>query len=537
MKRLAAIFLCVSLLFLAGCGAQPEKAAGAAPAEIKVNTVDEFLAALGSDRTILLEPGTYDLSKSTTYGTEDTGESYRWESVFDGYELVLTAVQNLTIRGSARDAVTISTDPRNAAVITLDNCADVCLDSLTAGHNFLGQNCEGPVVRLQSCLGTEFHQVGLYGCGATGVEARDSREILLDNSEIYDCSSTGLYLYNCANVTAVNTDFRDIGKDGIGWTVIGSSSGSDVTLSRCTVRGCLVNSILYSWNSQNFKIQDTTFADNTLWSSFFELYDSEILLEDNIFADEPAQWYVPNSGCAVDAVTGEVFMPNVPTPSHESKEPAQAVSVSTGKQKTVKAATVDEFLAALGSNTEILLTGKLYDLTAASDYGTTGGKYYYWEDCFDGPQLVIKGVQNLTIRGAGKDSCTVSTEPRYANVLTFRSCANVELTGITAGHTKEPGQCAGGVISLESCRECLVNECGLFGCGILGVSAMNSQALQVINTDIYECSYGGIQMTNCQGVTVGGCSFRDLGGPVFQFYDVADAVIEGDSVESYYFGN
>lgn len=537
MKRLAAIFLCVSLLILAGCGSQPAKAAGAAPTEIKVNTVDEFLAALGSDRTILLEPGIYDLSKSTTYGMADIGESYRWESVFDGYELVLTAVQNLTIQGSARDAVTISTDPRNAAVITLDNCADVCLDSLTAGHNFLGQNCEGPVVRLQSCLATEFHQVGLYGCGATGVEALSCREILLDNSEIYDCSSTGLYISDCAKVTAVNTDFRDIGKDGIGSMVIGSSGGSDVTLSRCTVRGCLVNSVIYCWNSRNFKIQDTTFADNTLWSGFFGIYDSDVLLEDNIFADNPAQWYILNSSYAVDAATGEAFMPNVPTPSHESTQPAQARSVATGKQKTVKAATVDEFLAALNSNTEILLTGELYDLTAASDYGTTGGKYYYWEDCFDGPQLVIKGVENLTIRGAGRDSCTISTEPRYANVLSFKSCANVELAGITAGHTKEPGQCAGGVISLESCRECLVNECGLFGCGILGVSAMDCKDLQVINTEIYECSYGGIQLTNCQDITVGGCSFRDLGGPVFQFYDVENAVIEGDSVEGYYYGN
>lgn len=535
MKRIFAFFLAFVLIgCFAGCQAPASQSVPAA--EVKVTTVDEFLNALGSDKTIDLEPGIYDLSQATSYGQADTGESYRWVEVFDGYELELTAVQNLVIRGAEREAVTICTDPRNAAVISLDNCADVTLSGFTAGHNYYGQACEGPVVRLQSCLGTEFTDLGLYGCGAIGVEVRQSREVRLRDCEIYDCSSDGIYLYECVDATVVNTDFRDIGKNGLGWTVIGSSDSSKVTFSRCTVRNCQTYDYLNIWNCSDFTVEDTVFAGNTLWEAAMNLTQAQVILKDNIFADTPVRWYIPGSDYAIDGATGEAFQPDGPEPIHESTEPAQAQSVATGKQKTVKAATVDEFLTAIASNTEIVLTKKLYDLTTASDYGTTGGKYYYWEDSFDGPQLVIKGVENLTIRGNGKDSCTISADPRYANVLNFKSCANVELVGITAGHTKEAGSCVGGVIWLNNCHDFLINECGLFGCGVLGVTGENCQNLQVINTDIYECSYGGIQLQNCDGITVGGCTFRDLGGMAFQLYDVTNAVIEGDHVDSYYYG-
>lgn len=537
MNRMFALFLAFALIIcFAGCQA-PAPQSAPAPAEVKVTTIDELLNALGSNKTIQLEPGIYDLSQAASYGQADTGESYRWVEVFDGYELELTAIQNLVITGAEREAVTICTDPRNAAVIALDNCSDVTLCGFTAGHNYYGQACEGPVVRLQSCLGTEFTNVGLYGCGAIGVEARQCREFRLRDCEIYDCSSDGIYLYECVDATVVNTDFRDIGKDGLGWTVIGSSDSSKITFSRCTVRNCQTYDYLNTWNCSDFTVEDTVFADNTLREAAMNLTASQVILKDNIFADTPVRWYIPGSDYAVDAETGEAFQADEPELSHEASGPAQAQSVTTGKQKTVKAATVDEFLAAIGSDTEIVLTRQIYDLTTAADYGTTGGKYYYWEDCYDGPQLVIKGVENMTVRGGGRDSCTITTDPRYANVLNFKSCANVELTGFTAGHTKEAGSCVGGVIWLYGSRDILVNECGLFGCGVLGVNGENCQSLQIINTDIYECSYGGIQLQTCDGCTVGGCSFRDLGGAPFQFYDVANAVIEGDCVDNYYYGS
>ena len=131
--------------------------------------------------------------------------------------------------------------------------------------------------------------------------------------------------------------------------------------------------------------------------------------------------------------------------------------------------TVDEFLAALGSDRTIYLDAALFDLSTASNYGGYGSEHYYWVDIFDGPGLVITGVKNLRLIGQSKDETTVEAVPRYADVLCFSECENVTVAQLTAGHTKgEPGSCSGDVLAFEKCQDVHVIDCGLFGCGVWG---------------------------------------------------------------------
>lgn len=203
--------------------------------------------------------------------------------------------------------------------------------------------------------------------------------------------------------------------------------------------------------------------------------------------------------------------------------------VITEEQTAVTVTTADEFLAAIGPNTEILLDTELIDLSTATGYGTGKGEYYYWSETFDGVELYITGVMNLTIRGVGADhnGHVISAIPRYANVLNFRNCGNVLLMGFTAGHTEEPGYCAGGVLSFENCEAVLITDCGLFGCGTLGVKAYSSKDIQIVSNDIYDCSVGGVEFTNCRDINVDGNTFRDLGGPVFRIYDSRNITCDG----------
>jgi len=203
--------------------------------------------------------------------------------------------------------------------------------------------------------------------------------------------------------------------------------------------------------------------------------------------------------------------------------------VITQPQTQVTVTTPDQFLAAIAPNTEIIVDTELLDLSLATGYGTGSGKYYLWEEAFDGPQLIITDVSNLTIRGAGNDrtAVVISATPRYAYVLTFRNCSNIMVTGFTAGHTKEPGSCAGGVICFWNSQDILVENCGLFGCGTLGVMGMSSIRMQIVNNEIYECSVGGVEFTNCDLVNVDGNTFRDLGGPIFRIYDCGSITCNG----------
>ena len=51
-----------------------------------------ILAAIGSDTTIKLEGGTYNLSKASNYGKVTDNRYYHWEKVSDGYELVFDRI-------------------------------------------------------------------------------------------------------------------------------------------------------------------------------------------------------------------------------------------------------------------------------------------------------------------------------------------------------------------------------------------------------------------------------------------------------------
>ena len=253
---------------------------------------------------------------------------------------------------------------------------------------------------------------------------------------------------------------------------------------------------------------------------------------------------VPASAPETIAVIPETTEPIVTTEATEATEPApfevSITPVITETQNTVTVTTADEFLAAVAPNTEIIVDAELIDWSTANGYGTANGEYYRWEDPFDGPELIITGVSNLTIRGAGEDHTVnvLSAVPRYANVLTFENCSNVMVKGLTAGHVEEPGSCIGGVLRFRNSQDILVEDCGLFGCGTIGVIGESSKNMQIINNDIYECSVAGVEFTNCDDVNVDGCTIRDIGtaeypGTDFRVYGCGTITCNGEPVHDF----
>lgn len=149
---------------------------------VTVRNVDELLAAIAPDTVIQLEPGTYNLSGAKGYGLPSENPYCAWTEKYDGFELMLQNVKNLTIRGSGKVNTTLECDPRSASVINLKNCENVTLEDFTAGHTLeLGQ-CSSGVIYLQNCTGTDMNRLGIYGCGMIGLQAADSKDISLADS-------------------------------------------------------------------------------------------------------------------------------------------------------------------------------------------------------------------------------------------------------------------------------------------------------------------------------------------------------------------
>ena len=252
----------------------------------------------------------------------------------------------------------------------------------------------------------------------------------------------------------------------------------------------------------------------------------------------------PASAPETVAVIAETTEPIVTTEAAEETESApfevSITPVITEAQNTVTVTTADEFLAAVAPNTEIIVDAELIDWSTANGYGTTNGEYYRWEDPFDGPELIITGVSNLTIRGAGEDHTAnvLSAVPRYAYVVMFENCSNIHVKGLTVGHTEEPGSCRGGVLGFRNSQDILVEDCGLYGCGTIGVMGESSKNMQIVNNDIYECSVAGVEFTNCDDVNVDGCTIRDIGteeypGRDFRVYSCGSITCNGEPVHDF----
>ena len=186
-------------------------------------------------------------------------------------------------------------------------------------------------------------------------------------------------------------------------------------------------------------------------------------------------------------------------------------TVIPAEDGVVRVTGVDELLSAIAPNTVIELAGGVYDLSTASNYGEdTHSSWYSWngvwaEEGRPHAELVIQNVDGLTLRGAGREETTVAAVPRYANVIRFVNCHDLTIADLTAGHTTEPGFCSGGVLRLESCADVSVTGAGLYGCGTVGVDAVDCSSVTVSASRIYECSYTAVSANRCRNVRVEDC--------------------------------
>ena len=540
MKRLLGLLLAVAVL-LSGCSAAQgvEENGGAAQEEttaaegiITVTNVDEFLAALGPDREIVLEPGVYDLSKAFDYGAVNPREYYLWQDCGDGFELKIRGVQNLMIRGAGMEETKLLATARYANVLTLMNCTNVVVSDLTAGHT-QGGECMGGVLNIQGCMNVSAERLGLFGCGTTGVRTELCTNVLVSGCDIYDCSFTGIHATQVEGLTIENSKLRDLGDVQYGGgQVFYMDQCSNVQVSGCEVTDNAVAWLVNYYLPQGMKLVNNTFARNRVEGCAFNIGGSWLEVDGNTFENNNIRsWFDRLGGTVIDGI-GKTWTEEML--EREYDPPAE--KQSAGERREVKVATVDELLCAIAPDTEIVLTESFYDFTTAADYGVGRTDYYYWSEEFDGPNLVITDVNNLTIRSESGDvkKCTISAVPRYANVLTFRRCSNITLSGFTAGHTVEPGYCMGGVLDFKDCDAVLVEGCGLYGCGILGVQAEMCGDVAVKNCDIYECSYGGIRMYDVKGINIEGCTFRDLGGDSISLQDCREAILNGEAVDGNY---
>lgn len=527
MKRMSILVLALMLActVMLGCSAK-EIAEVTEPGPVTVSNVDELLAAIAPGAEVVMGEGLYVLSEAKDYGDAPEGGYYSWEYQEDGYQLVIHSVQNLTIQGCGRETTILETDPRYARILVLDGCTDVRLENLSIGRSDRKEYLSG--LELKYCTDVTMRELGVFGCGTMGMSLSDCKNIMISDSEISGCNFLAVGAETTNGLVIENCTFRELGNAQYGGgCILKLNQTKNVTVSGCKITNNLVSCLVDCYPCENVVFESNIFMENQVRKAVFDV-DGGLIFDNNIFDNNNiANWFTAERSTVLDKI-GKSW--NAEMLQWYYQPPVE--TAPDGSRTEVRVTNADQFLAAIGPNTEIILDAECIDLSTAKDYGTGYSNYYYWSEEFDGPSLIISDVDNLLIRsesGNVKD-CTLSAVPRYANVLSFRRCSNVSLSGFTAGHTVEPGYCMGGVLYFRDCDNVLVDNCGLYGCGILGVQADLCGGITVKNCDIYECSYGGIQMGEVMGVVIENCKFRDLGGDSMSFYDCKEVTVDGKSI-------
>ena len=548
MKKLISLMIAaIMLLSLAACGEAPDSSAEETePPETsapktedgrpvtEVTTVDELLAAIAPDTVIELTGQRYMLTEASDYGTGSGSGYYRWDTG-DGAELVIENVTGLTIRAANRDTC-IVTEPRWVNVLHFIGCEDITLEGFTAGHTD-GAYCSGGVLCFENTKGVTVDGCSLYGCGTEGVTTYSCEDVAVTGSEIWNCSQGAAFIYDSKNVSFDNCDFHGITaefgmfrtidsdkfallnstiRDSSGDVFFNSSRSSGVYIGGCEVSGNKFRDMFAS-ELIPVTVEGCALGDNDIIDWYADMEKLGSLYENSKAVDHERNVYsyseLQNMQKTENAVWN-AYVPEVSTPE-----------VAVSEDGKVHVITVDEFLAAIAPDTTIYLEPGVYDLSTAAGCGVTETDRYRWDLRFDGPSLVITGVDGLTIEGAGAGSVTIAAVPRYADVLGFERCAGLTLRGFTAGHTEEKGYCTGGVLYFDLCDDAVIDGCALYGCGIMGITASNCDDMNVSNTEIYDCEYGAVTLNDSNAV-FDNCDIHDNGGPDFQLYG-STAIVDG----------
>lgn len=218
---------------------------------------------------------------------------------------------------------------------------------------------------------------------------------------------------------------------------------------------------------------------------------------------------------------------NSKTPINSTVEPVKSNELTTNTKVTpnsgeeiapkikneeqyteIKVASAKDLFQNVKPYTRIILTEDYYNI-AKIDPEYFRSDYAYLEDSFDGYEVFIHDVDHLEICSSKDALPEIVSESPHANVINFKNCKNVKLDGVIAGHAVQKGSCSGGVINLDNSSNIEILNCHLYGCGTYGLTTYDSNYITLTNSEIYECSYGLVDLYRSNHFEFNNCTFKD----------------------------
>ena len=164
--------------------------------------------------------------------------------------------------------------------------------------------------------------------------------------------------------------------------------------------------------------------------------------------------------------------------------------------KTVTVSNAEELLAAIASDTKIILEPGKYEITSET-------RTESWGSYTVSRNLYISNINNLEIYGNGQ--AEIVLDNGYISVIKTYNSSNIVFDGLTVGHDVPQYGCEGEgyVFETSYSSNIQINNCDIYGCGVYGIYTRNCLNLTITNSIIRDCMagialvYNDIQFNRC----------------------------------------
>lgn len=194
----------LGLMGVTGAIAQGQQTSAQVQRELEVSNPEAFFRNIGSNRTLKFISPHYNLS--------ELNPELRWsnafmEEDFDGYGLVISGVENLSLVGVDPTASLISLEAGYPNVITFRNCRNITITNIEAGHWPKKSSCSGSVFSFWDCDNITLDRCILFGCGIYGISAQNSSNFKVKGSTIKEYTYGIMFLQSVMDFLAEDCQF------------------------------------------------------------------------------------------------------------------------------------------------------------------------------------------------------------------------------------------------------------------------------------------------------------------------------------------
>jgi len=200
---------------------------------IRVKNDDEFLRAIGSDRIIILAPGTFRFPCAprrniTEHVSLDLGNRA------PACDIILHDIHNMKIIGSGPGKSRILQSDPYLWVFCMRKVSNVELANLEMGHPpELKGYCSGGVLSVEWATDVTIRDCVLYGCGTVGLRIENVKRFSFSNSTIRECTYSLIEGLRCKKVKFSDSAFLESGK----FDLIEFDECADVSFENCRFEG------------------------------------------------------------------------------------------------------------------------------------------------------------------------------------------------------------------------------------------------------------------------------------------------------------